>query len=67
MFKSIGQIINDNPKYENLIRREITRAEAEVRNFVIWNGNEEEGTTLQYARSQDRTEEDYGRVYTIIV
>lgn len=33
------------------------------RGFIIWEGNDE---GIWYARSQDRNDEDYGKVYQII-
>ena len=40
----------------------LTRAEAEARGFVIWQGNDE---AIWYARSQNRADQDYGKVYQI--
>ena len=40
----------------------ITKKEAIARNFVIWSGDDE---GIFYARSQNRADQDYGRVYLI--
>ena len=45
--------------------RNITKKEAYKRGFIIWEGNEENGIINWYARSQNREDEDYGRVYLV--